>query len=64
MTRATFSARFLLVALVLWWAGAGLAAAQGTAIAHTPIPFAVRGQPLTLKAKVTGRFDGSAASCR
>lgn len=33
---------------------AGVAQAQSMAIAHDAIPFAVRGQPLTLKAKVTG----------
>lgn len=30
------------------------ARAQGLTISHDPIPFAVRGQPLTLKAKVSG----------
>lgn len=43
----------------LWiWLGvmlmAGVAQAQSMAIAHDAIPFAVRGQPLTLKAKITG----------
>jgi hypothetical protein len=31
--------------------------AQPTAIAHDPIPFGLRGQPLTLKAKVTGAAE-------
>jgi hypothetical protein len=44
----------LWVALLL---GPAAAWAQTTAIAHDPIPFALRGQPLTLKAKVTGSAD-------
>ena len=38
------------------WA-AGWAQADGLSIVHDAVPFAVRGQPLTLKAKVTGAVE-------
>ena len=51
--------RFVSVAGLLagWMLSPAPALAQPTAIAHDPIPFAVRGQPLTLKAKVTGAAE-------
>ena len=45
----------LLLAVGLWTAG--WAQAEGLSIAHNAVPFAVRGQPLTLKAKVTGAVE-------
>lgn len=40
--------------IALWVACAGLAGAQSLTIRHDPVPFALRGQALTLKAKVEG----------
>lgn len=54
MMRARSSFLSLAVLLFLCGAGAVSAIAQETVIEHTPIPFAVRGQALTMKAKVTG----------
>jgi hypothetical protein len=42
------------LALVLSLLGVGSLWAEGLSIAHDPVPFAVRGQALTLKAKITG----------
>lgn len=43
---------WMIVGVLLGMAGSVLA--QGLSIAHDAVPFGVRGQPLTLKAKVTG----------
>lgn len=50
MRLRVFSLLFALVVL----SGGAAAWAQSLAITHDPVPFALRGQPLTLKAKVQG----------
>lgn len=49
-------------ALCVGWVLAAPAAGPSTSIAHDPIPFAVRGQPLTLKAKVTAAEEPPAVT--
>jgi hypothetical protein len=44
--------RYFLFAVWIAWCAAG--AARALTISHDPVPFAVRGQPLTLRAKVEG----------
>lgn len=51
---------FLMVLAGLWMAVA--AQAQGLSIMHDAVPFAVRGQPLTLKAKVTGAEEAESVT--
>lgn len=51
--------RMVALACVL---AAGAARAGGLAIAHDPVPYGVRGQPLTLKAKVSGAAEPKAVT--
>lgn len=48
--------------MLVVWLMAGSVRAEGLTIAHDAIPFAVRGQPLTLKAKVGGDGEPEAVT--
>jgi hypothetical protein len=53
--------RYGMMVLAGWWLAVA-ALAQGLSITHDAVPFAVRGQPLTLKAKVTGAEEAESVT--